>query len=100
MFFVSGPGHSLFGASPESAVRVHRDEGWPIVEVRPIAGTRARGETADLDDRPEADLRPDEKETAEHMMLVDLTRNDVARLSVPGTRPAASPPKAQAFPRD
>src|SRR3546814_83424 len=99
MFFVSGPGHSLFGASPESAVRVHRDEGWPIVEVRPIAGTRARGETADLDDRLEADLRLDEKETAEHMMLVDLARNDVARISVPGTRRVASLLKVERFAR-
>lgn len=99
MFFVSGPGHILFGASPESAVRIYRDEGWPIVEVRPIAGTRARGETPDLDDRLEADLRLDEKETAEHMMLVDLARNDVARISIPGTRRVASLLKVERFAR-
>jgi anthranilate synthase component 1 len=90
MFFVSSPEHILFGASPETSVRVKREEGWPSVEVKPIAGTRPRGADHDEDDRMEADLRLDQKEVAEHMMLVDLARNDVARVSIPGTRRVAN----------
>ncbi len=85
MFFLSAPDHVLFGASPECAVRVHGKK-QPRVEVKPIAGTRARGSGPDEDDRLEADLRLDAKELAEHMMLVDLARNDVARVSAAGTR--------------
>ena len=85
MFFVSMPEFTLFGASPETSVRVTGDE-EKIVEVKPIAGTRPRGASTDDDDRMEADLRLDHKEVAEHMMLVDLARNDVARVSEPGTR--------------
>jgi anthranilate synthase component I len=84
-FFVSDPRHQLFGASPETAVRVFLEEGRRV-EVRPIAGTRPRGKTADEDDRLEAEMRLDGKEVAEHMMLVDLARNDVARISMSGTR--------------
>ena len=83
MFFVSMPDFTLFGASPETSVRVSADR---VVEVKPIAGTRPRGASADDDDRMEADLRLDHKEVAEHMMLVDLARNDAARVSEPGTR--------------
>ena len=86
MFFVSMPDFCLFGASPETSVRVTGDGDERIVEVKPIAGTRPRGASADDDDRMEADLRLDHKEVAEHMMLVDLARNDVARVSKPGTR--------------
>jgi anthranilate synthase component 1 len=89
MFFVSAPDHLLFGASPETSVRIVREDKWPMVEVKPIAGTRPRGADADEDDRMEADLRLDRKEVAEHMMLVDLARNDVARVSMPGTRRVA-----------
>jgi anthranilate synthase component 1 len=89
MFFVSGAEHILFGASPETSVKVWREAGTSMVEVKPIAGTRRRGETADEDDRLEADLRLDAKEGAEHIMLVDLARNDVARVSIPGTRRVA-----------
>jgi anthranilate synthase component 1 len=89
MFFVSGAEHILFGASPETSVKVWREGGTPMVEVKPIAGTRRRGETADEDDRLEADLRLDSKEGAEHIMLVDLARNDVARVSRPGSRRVA-----------
>jgi len=91
MFYVRGTAGTLFGASPETAVQVqgpapHR------VTIRPIAGTAARGRQedgspdADHDARLEAALRTDAKEMAEHMMLVDLARNDIARVSVPGTR--------------
>ncbi len=86
MFFVSMSDCVLFGASPETSVRVTREGGKPILEVKPIAGTRPRGLDADQDNRMEADLRLDEKEAAEHMMLVDLARNDVARVSERGTR--------------
>lgn len=86
-FYVAAPDETLFGCSPEAAVRV--DEAG-TVEVKPIAGTRQRGATVDEDDRLEAELRLDRKEVAEHMMLVDLARNDVARVSAPGTRRVAS----------
>jgi len=86
MFFVSMRDSVLFGASPETSVRVTQENGRPILEVKPIAGTRPRGMDEDQDNRMEADLRLDEKEDAEHMMLVDLARNDVARVSEPGTR--------------
>lgn len=89
MFFASMGGCSLFGCSPETSVRVLREGVKPTVEVKPIAGTRPRGASGDEDDRMEADLRLDEKESAEHMMLVDLARNDVARVSEPGTRHVA-----------
>ena len=80
-------GHGLlFGASPETAIEIRRDDGGHIVSVSPIAGTRARGATVDQDSRNEADLRLDAKEIAEHMMLVDLARNDIARVTRPGTR--------------
>ena len=88
-YFVRGPDHILFGASPETSVRVSGAGAARIVEVRPIAGTRPRGADADEDDRLEAEMRLDEKEAAEHMMLVDLARNDVARVSAPGTRRVA-----------
>jgi anthranilate synthase component 1 len=84
-FHVAGRDFTLFGASPEISVRVTARR----VEVRPIAGTRPRGATADLDNRLEAELRLDAKECAEHMMLVDLARNDVGRISAPGTRHVA-----------
>ena len=88
-YFVAAPEHLLFGASPETSVRVFDEEGVRKVEVKPIAGTRPRGATADEDDRLEAEMRLDAKETAEHMMLVDLARNDVARVSATGTRRVA-----------
>jgi anthranilate synthase component I len=88
-FIVRGEDFTLLGASPETSVRVFRKEGWHNVEVRPIAGTRPRGASLDQDDRLESELRLDGKELAEHMMLVDLARNDVARISIPGTRRVA-----------
>jgi anthranilate synthase component 1 len=72
---------TLAGASPEVLVRVEQDE----VTVRPIAGTRPRGITPAADAALEAELRADPKELAEHMMLVDLGRNDVGRVSAWGT---------------
>ena len=86
MFFVSMADSVLFGASPETSVRVTGEVGRRVLEVKPIAGTRPRGADNDQDNRMEADLRLDEKEAAEHMMLVDLARNDVARVCETGTR--------------
>ena len=67
----------IVGSSPELLVRVHGRE----VEYRPIAGTRPRGADEAQDRAMEADLRADEKEVSEHIMLVDLGRNDVGRVS-------------------
>nr|WP_245198068.1 chorismate-binding protein [Sphingomonas kaistensis] len=89
-FFLADSGWTLLGASPETSVRL--SPGGPsgrTVEVKPIAGTRPRGASPDADDRLEAEMRLDGKELAEHMMLVDLARNDVARVSLPGTRRVA-----------
>jgi len=90
LFYLRHNAFALFGASPESSVKVSGKTRH--VEISPIAGTRRRGLRddgsldADFDGRIEAELRLDEKENAEHMMLVDLARNDVARVSKPGTR--------------
>lgn len=90
MFYLNDPEFVLFGASPESALKYDLDQRQ--IEVYPIAGTRKRGKKADgsidldLDSRIELELRGDKKETCEHLMLVDLARNDVARISVPGSR--------------
>ncbi len=72
---------ALVGSSPEVLVRVEGEE----ITVRPIAGTRPRGRTAAEDDALAADLLADEKERSEHLMLVDLGRNDVSRVAEPGT---------------
>ncbi|NUP05047.1 MAG: anthranilate synthase component I [Polyangiaceae bacterium] len=87
-FFVPLASGVLLGASPEASVRVRSERAGapPAIEVCPIAGTRRRGATPDEDDRLELELRLDEKELAEHVMLVDLARNDVARVAEPGTR--------------
>lgn len=90
MFFMQDNDFAIFGASPESALKYDKTSNQ--VEVYPIAGTRPRGKRAngtidwDLDSRIELDLREDKKEKAEHIMLVDLARNDVAKVSEPGTR--------------
>ncbi len=90
MFYFNLQHGALLGASPEMCIRV-RGIGEKKVEIRPIAGTKPRGIVRgrvdrDLDSRYEIELRNDEKELAEHVMLVDLARNDVARVSKPGTR--------------
>ncbi|OEX92169.1 anthranilate synthase component I [Corynebacterium sp. BCW_4722] len=90
MFYLRGEGYELFGASPESNLKF--DAETRQVELYPIAGTRPRGLNADgsvnheLDTRMELQLRTDAKEVAEHTMLVDLARNDMARVAKPGTR--------------
>lgn len=90
MFYIATDDFELFGASPESSLLHSAKTGQ--VAIRPIAGTRPRGFSPDggidheLDIRLELELRSDAKEVAEHVMLVDLARNDVARISAPGTR--------------
>jgi anthranilate synthase component 1 len=87
MYFLRwGPGEShpqfeMAGSSPEPLVRVSGD----VVVTRPIAGTRRRGTTAEEDAALEKDLLDDAKERAEHVMLVDLARNDVGRVARYGT---------------
>jgi anthranilate synthase component I len=77
LFYLNYPGFSLVGSSPEILVRV-RDG---VVTVRPIAGTRPRGKTAAEDAALEEELLADPKERAEHLMLLDLGRNDVGRVA-------------------
>ncbi|EPX78425.1 anthranilate synthase component I [Salipiger mucosus] len=81
MFFFNFGGFQVIGASPEILVRVFGNE----VTIRPIAGTRPRGATPEADRELEADLLADKKELAEHLMLLDLGRNDVGRVSKTGT---------------
>lgn len=89
MFYVrgldrAGEPYELFGASPESNLKF--SAATREVQLYPIAGTRPRGATHELDTRMELELRTDAKEIAEHTMLVDLARNDMARVARPGTR--------------
>jgi anthranilate synthase component 1 len=81
MFFFNFGGFQVIGASPEILVRVFGRE----VTIRPIAGTRPRGETPEADKAFEEDLLSDQKELAEHLMLLDLGRNDVGRVAKIGT---------------
>ncbi|QBG37607.1 anthranilate synthase component 1 [Litorilituus sediminis] len=90
MFYLQDSDFCIFGASPESAIKYQQHNRQ--VEIYPIAGTRPRGFdqhgniSLDLDSRIELELRQDKKESAEHIMLVDLARNDIARVSQAGTR--------------
>ncbi len=81
MFFFNFGGFQVIGASPEILVRLRDGE----VTVRPIAGTRMRGATPEEDKALELDLLADKKELAEHLMLLDLGRNDVGRVAKVGT---------------
>ena len=81
MFFLDLKDFHIIGASPEILVRV--EDG--AVMTRPLAGTRRRGKTPQEDKNLEAELKADEKERAEHIMLVDLGRNDIGRVSQTGT---------------
>ncbi len=81
MFFFNFGGFQVVGASPEILVRLRDGE----VTVRPIAGTRPRGATPDQDRALEAELLADAKERAEHLMLLDLGRNDVGRVAEVGS---------------
>ncbi|HXH24946.1 MAG TPA: chorismate-binding protein, partial [Vicinamibacterales bacterium] len=81
MYFLRFGGRSIVGASPEMLVRVEGRR----VETHPIAGTRPRGRTEEEDVRLAEELKRNEKERAEHVMLVDLGRNDLGRVSAYGT---------------
>lgn len=90
MFFMQDSDFTLFGASPESSLKYNSHNRQ--IEIYPIAGTRSRGKTKtglldlDLDNRIELEMRMDLKELSEHLMLVDLARNDLARICEPGSR--------------
>ena len=90
MFYINTPNTVLMGSSPELNLRVSGAK-KRNVEIRPIAGTKPRGRAGsridvDTDFRYEAELKLDRKELAEHIMLVDLARNDIARVAEPGSR--------------
>lgn len=81
LYFLNFEDHAVVGSSPEILVRLREDK----VTIRPIAGTRPRGKTPEQDKALEVELLADEKENAEHLMLLDLGRNDVGRVAKPGT---------------
>ena len=81
MYYLNMNGFHIVGSSPEILARL--EEG--VVTVRPIAGTRARGKTAEEDQQLEQELLADPKERAEHLMLIDLGRNDIGRVSETGS---------------
>jgi anthranilate synthase component 1 len=92
MFFFKTDGGVLIGSSPETYLKISTENGEKIATLTPIAGTKPRGFNSegkldlDLDSRFENELRSDKKELSEHNMLIDLARNDIARISKPGTR--------------
>jgi len=81
MFYFDLTDFQIIGASPEILVRLENG----TVATRPLAGTRPRGVTPEEDLKLEQELKADEKERAEHIMLVDLGRNDIGRVAEPGT---------------
>jgi anthranilate synthase component 1 len=81
MYYCELGDHVVAGSSPEALVKLVNGR----AQMRPIAGTRPRGKNTDEDQRLEADLRADPKENAEHVMLVDLARNDLGRVAKAGT---------------
>ncbi|BCZ17640.1 Anthranilate synthase component I TrpE [Helicobacter sp. NHP19-003] len=101
MFYMQTEDFTLFGASPESALKY--DASTNLVQIYPIAGTRPRGKNPDgslnldLDNRLELDLQNDPKERAEHIMLVDLARNDIARVAKPFSRVVSKLLKVEKF---
>jgi anthranilate synthase component I len=85
MYFYDMGGFQIVGASPEILVRhEHTDQGDKVT-IRPLAGTRPRGATPELDRAAEAELLADPKERAEHLMLIDLARNDIGRIAKTGS---------------
>ena len=85
MYFYHFGDFYVVGASPEILVRSEHRDGKTIVGIRPIAGTRPRSPLPDEDARLADELRHDEKECAEHLMLIDLARNDIGRIAKIGT---------------
>ncbi len=85
MFYFNFEDFQVVGASPEILVRLEHEDGEGLVTVRPIAGTRKRGATPAEDEALAADLLADPKERAEHLMLLDLGRNDIGRVAKTGS---------------
>jgi anthranilate synthase component I len=86
MYFYDMGDFQIVGASPEILVREEKlADGGRKVTIRPLAGTRPRGATPEEDTRLEAELKADEKERAEHLMLIDLARNDIGRIAQTGS---------------
>jgi anthranilate synthase component 1 len=85
MYFYNFGDFHLVGASPEILVRSEDRQGKRMVAIRPIAGTRPRGATPEQDAILAAELAADPKERAEHLMLIDLARNDIGRIARTGT---------------
>jgi anthranilate synthase component 1 len=85
MYFYDMGEFQIVGASPEILVRHERTLDGHKVTIRPLAGTRPRGATPELDKALEAELKNDPKERAEHLMLIDLARNDIGRIAKTGT---------------
>lgn len=102
MFFMQDNDFTLFGASPESSLKY--DATSRQIEIYLIAGTRPRGRRADgsldrdLDSRIELEMRTDHKELSEHLMLVDLARNDLARICTPAAATSPISPKLTVIP--
>jgi anthranilate synthase component 1 len=85
MYFYDMGGFQIVGASPEILVRREHVEQGDKVTIRPLAGTRPRGATPEQDKALEAELAADPKERAEHLMLIDLARNDIGRIAKTGS---------------
>jgi anthranilate synthase component I len=85
MYFYDLGDFQIVGASPEILVRQEHTPEGDKVTIRPLAGTRPRGATPDLDKALEAELSADPKERAEHLMLIDLARNDIGRIAKTGS---------------
>ncbi len=85
MYFYDMGGFQIVGASPEILVRHERTAEGERVTIRPLAGTRPRGATPEQDKALEAELSGDPKERAEHLMLIDLARNDIGRIAETGS---------------
>ena len=85
MYFYDFGDLQVVGSSPEILVRQEQRESQKIVTIRPLAGTRPRGATPEEDERLATELLADPKEIAEHVMLIDLARNDVGRIAKTGT---------------
>lgn len=81
LFYLNTEDYTLVGSSPEVMVKMQNRE----LLIKPIAGTRPRGKSLIEDDRLARELRSDQKEQAEHLMLVDLARNDLGRVAAPGS---------------
>ncbi|OYV38079.1 MAG: anthranilate synthase component I, partial [Thiomonas sp. 20-64-5] len=85
MYFYDFGDHQVIGSSPEILVRQERTPQGQKITIRPLAGTRPRGATPEQDAANEAELLADPKERAEHLMLIDLARNDIGRITQTGT---------------